>query len=377
MVRRIAAALFAFFVAFAMPFSAFAEEEVFEEEYKTMISGIPDQILPYLPEEILSEDSDSIIEGAKKLSEPRAFIATLLNIVGYYGKDMLKMFARIIAIVLLSSVARTLLCGTGNEGVKKAFSVCSCAAMALYVVGEQGEVISSVKRFLEQLTVFVNSMIPIMGVLYAAGGNVSAAAAGTSSLSFFIAICENLCSAALIPIVGICLSFAMVSVFGGVSVSEISSSFKRIYTYGLGLLMSIMAIVMSLQNQLASKADSVGARTVKYALSSFIPIVGGAVGDSIRTVAAGIEYIRSAVGGVSVVIIILLLMPTLLTLFLGKAALDISSSLSKMLGCDTESRFLTEIGNVYGYMMATSSICSVLFIYALTLFVRCSAAAGG
>ena len=149
------------------------------------------------------------------------------------------------------------------------------------------------------------------------------------------------------------------------------------YTYGIGLLMAIMAMVMGMQNQLTAKADSLGARAAKYALGSFIPVVGGTVGDSFRTVAASIEYIRGAAGGLAILIILLLLMPSLISLALGRSAVNISSAVAKMLGCEREGRLLSEIGNVYGYIMAVCSICSVLFIYALTLFMKCSAAIGG
>ena len=133
---------------------------------------------------------------------------------------------------------------------------------------------------------------------------------------------------------------------------------------------------MTVQNQLSAKADSLGARAAKYALGSFIPVVGGTVGDSFRTVAASVEYIRSTVGGIAILVILLLLLPPLISLALGRSAVNITSAVAKMLGCEQEGRLLSEIGNVYGYMIAVCSICSVVFIYALTLFVRCSAASG-
>ena len=350
----------------------------YEKEYEDFLAAVPDEIASLLPPGIFSDNFDERAEGARELTEPEGFLRIILDMLGFHIKDALGMFARIIALVLLSSLAHAMFKSIGSDAVEEPFSLCTTAAIVAAIIGEQGEMIRMVDLFLERLLTLVNSMLPIIGVLYAAGGNVGTAAVGSSSLALFIAVCENVCGRTLLPAVGICLAFSAASAFSSqLSLGEISGTFKRIYTYGLGLLMAIMALVMGMQNQLAAKADSLGARAAKYAVGSFIPVVGGTVGDSLRTVAAGVEYIRATVGSVAIAVILLLLLPSLISLALGKSAVNISSSVAKMLGCEREGRLLSEIGNVYGYMMAVCSICSVLFIYALTLFVRCSAAAGG
>ncbi|MBE6538216.1 MAG: hypothetical protein E7671_01965 [Ruminococcaceae bacterium] len=349
-----------------------------EGEYETFISGIPEEIVPFLPEGIFSGSIEDGAEAAKELTAPESFFKVILNMLGFRIKDAFLMLARLIAIVLLSSLATTMLKSVCGEVINEAFSFCSAAVIVTAITLEQAGLIKMVHTFLERLLAFVNSMIPIMGALYAAGGNVSTAASSTSSLGFFIAVCENLCAYTLMPIVGICLAFSAASAFSSeVSLGEISGNFKKVYTYGLGLLMAVLALVMGVQNHLSAKADSLGARAAKYAVGSFIPIVGGTVGDSLRTVAASVEYIRSSVGGIAIAVILLLLLPSLISLALGRGAINISAMLAKMLGCEREGKLLSEISNVYGYMIAVSSICSVLFIYVLTLFVKCSAAAGG
>ncbi|MBQ8208228.1 MAG: hypothetical protein IJZ89_05790 [Clostridia bacterium] len=350
----------------------------YEKEYNSFISSIPDEIAELLPRGIFSEDVTERTEAVTELTEPVGFLGIILDMLGFYMKDALGMFARLMALVLLSALAHAMFGSMGNKALREPFSLCTTAAIVAAVIGEQTEMIRMADQFLERLLTLVNSMIPLIGVLYAAGGNVSTAAAGTASLSLFLSICENLCGITLMPAVGICLAFSAASAFSShLSLGEISGTFKRMYTYGLGLLMAIMALVMGMQNQLTAKADSLSARAAKYAVGSFIPVVGGAVGDSLRTVAASVEYIRSAVGGIAIIVIIILLLPPLISLALGRSAVNISSSAAKMMGCEREGRLLSEIGNIYGYMMAVCSICSVIFIYALTLFIRCSAAAGG
>ncbi len=363
---------------FVALFSFPAEGVEYCAEYKNFTDNIPDDIKGLLPGEILSENEDDISCGAEKMMSPKYIWGLISDYLGFYMGDMLHLLARLLGLILISAIAHSIFDGNGDEALREQFSLCTSSAFALAVIYEQWNATEMVRNFLDRLLTLVNSMIPLMGVLYAAGGNTYAASSGTASLGFFLAICENLLCKALMPVVGICLAFSLCSAFSKrFSGSELSSCFKRTYTFGMGLIVAIMSLVMGVQNQLASKADSLGARAAKYAISSFIPIVGSSVGDSYRTVAASIEYIRGCTGGIAILVILILLLPTLISLILGRTVLGIGTSVSKMLGCEREGAFLAEISNIYGYLLAVCSMCSVIFIYALTLFVRCGAAIGG
>lgn len=347
-------------------------------EYKDFTNEIPRDISGLLPDGIFSDSEDERLNAAEELISPGYIFNIILDYLGFYMDDMLRMLARLLALILISAIAHSVLEGNAEGALKEQFSFCASMAFALAVIYEQWNVLGMVRSFLDRLLVLVNSMLPLMGVLYAAGGNTNAAGASITSLGFFLTVCENLLGKALMPISCICLAFALCSVFSKRLLSaELSGLFKRAYTFGMGFLVAIMSLVMGIQNHLAAGADGLGARAAKYAISSFIPVVGGAMGDSYRTVAASIEYIRGCTGGIAIAVILILLLPTLISLVLGKSTLDISASVSKMLGCEREGALLSEIGNIYGYLLAVCSMCSVIFIYALTLFIKCRAAIGG
>lgn len=379
MVKRLFFLTLMLFLFFSLPVAA-SEQGFYdyEKEYEDFISEIPDDLKGLLPDGVFSEDREEMAKAVSEAASPENFFKTVLNMLGFRMKDALGMLARMVALILISSLTRNIIKSSGSSAIVEAFDFCTTSGIAAAFLYEQAVMVKLASDFLQRLLAMVNSMIPIIGVLYAAGGNVSAATSSVSSLGFFLAVCENLCAATLIPAVGICLAFSAASLFSPqFSLGEISATFKKIYTYGLGLLAAILSLVMSIQTQLASKADSLSARAAKYALGSFIPVVGGTVGESFRTVAASVDYIKGAVGGLSIVIILLLLLPPLISLSLGRSAVSISKCVAQMLGCESEAKMLSEIGNIYGYMIAVCSVCAVIFIYALTLFVRCNAALGG
>ncbi|MBQ8005471.1 MAG: hypothetical protein IJ303_04075 [Clostridia bacterium] len=356
---------------------AYVIDDEYKDEYDSFLESIPKEISGMLPHEIYSDDVSESAKGIIAVTAPEKFLDIIIDLVGLNIGEGLRIFASLIALIFISGCANNLFKSSSFDALQEPFSLCISAAMMLVFIGEQMKIVRMVDLFLTRLLTMVNSMIPLIGVLYSVGGNVSTAASGTASLSAFIWLCENIFARTLFPVVGISLALSVASAFSShLSFGEISSSVRRIYTYSSGLLMALMAFVMGVQNQLSAKADSAFIRAGKYALGSFIPIVGGAVGDSLRTVGAGVEYIRTSVGSLGIIMIIILLLPALISLGLVKGAVNLSSSLAKLIGCEREGKMLSELGSIYGYMMAVCSICSVLFIYALTLFVKCSAAGG-
>jgi hypothetical protein len=90
-----------------------------------------------------------------------------------------------------------------------------------------------------------------------------------------------------------------------------------------------------------------------------------------------VEYIRASVGAIGIVIIILMLFPTLITLILTKLAFGMLSGAAEILGCEREKRIISELASINGFLLALAAICSVCMIFIITLFVKCSSAAGG
>ena len=118
------------------------------------------------------------------------------------------------------------------------------------------------------------------------------------------------------------------------------------------------------------------ARAAKLVASNVIPIVGGSVGETLRTVASSVGYLKSVCGIGAIIFIVFLVLPTLVTLILTRGAFILSVAVADLLGCERESRMLSELGSVYGTLVAVVCMVSVMFILALTVFIRCSVAAG-
>ena len=136
------------------------------------------------------------------------------------------------------------------------------------------------------------------------------------------------------------------------------------------MIMTVLIASLSARTTLSAAADSTVARAARLVSVNIIPVVGGSVGDTLRTVATGVQYLKSVVGVFGIALVVLLLLPVLISLVMTRLAFLLSSGVADMLGCATEGRLLSELGGVYAIMIAVVSMSSVMFIFALTIFSK-------
>ena len=141
----------------------------------------------------------------------------------------------------------------------------------------------------------------------------------------------------------------------------------------MALVMIAFSCVLTFQSIVAKSADSVLFKGVKFALSSIIPVVGSAVGDAVTTVKGSISVIKSSVGTIGAIAVLLIFLFPFCTLWANKVAFELLSSVAGLLGLPREGKFLSEVSSVTGLMMAVISSSTVFFIVAMAIFASSGA----
>lgn len=359
-------------------FSVGAEEDetlACDDEYRKMLEAIPSDIADLLPQKLFSVKTEDIVAGATEMTSFSYVINIALEYLGLELKSAVKLLATLIGILMLAAVLNAVKSSFSSPAVSEAFSICASVAVFLTAIVAQFNIISSVSEFFSRLTTLANSMIPLLGALYAMGGNVTGAVVGHSSMVIFMTLLENLCAGTALPVAGICIAFSAVGALAPtMGIGGISAFFRKTYTGILTFTMTVFTTVMAAQSLLASKTDSIAGKAAKFAVGNMVPLVGSAIAGTLGTVAASVEYIRAGVGVMGIVIIILLLLPTLLTLLVTKYAFSLASGAADILGCSAEGRLINELSGINGFLLASACICSVTLIFLLTFLAKCSSA---
>lgn len=352
------------------------ENETLPDEYGDFVNSLPDSVVDSLPEGALDNDGGSVLEAAREASNVSYLLGVLFDAFGAAVGELLPTLAVLCGIVILSAVCHTFASNVSaglSSSVSFAARLCSYCAIS-------GVAVSSIARlseFFNSLCLAVGSFLPLSGVLYAMGGNLTSAASGTLTLSAILAVCQFFLTETVIPVFCVCLSLTLLGVFDGAgnfAGQSVSATVKKWYTTALGFIMMILTTALAAQSVLSVKADNAAMRGVKFAASSFIPVSGGAVSSTLGTLAASVELIRGSVGVIGVVVILLLLIPVVIELALLRGIFTLTAFVSGTLGCAGEQRLLNEISSLYGYLEGIAALASAVFVIAFAIFASTSAA---
>lgn len=139
-------------------------------------------------------------------------------------------------------------------------------------------------------------------------------------------------------------------------------------------VMTLLVTVLVYQNILASSADTITARTVKFTASSFIPVVGSVLGDATRTIIGSLQAVKSAAGIFGVIVVIVTLLPPLLTVAAQKFILQALGALAQIFSIDREAGLISDMCSLLDLVIAVMISLSIVAIFALTIFINTTAA---
>ena len=337
-------------------------------EISNFESSLPDYVKDFLPNEAL----DNVVIGSTDITQ-KDFLDYSIDYLLAHIPTILRSFTGLLAILLIVSVFNTVKQGFSSEGLRQAFSLCATLCISISVFSSISQIIDTCTDYLHILCGTMNSFAPLMSALYIMTGSISSAAVSNASMMLFLSIIENFVVYALSPTMKICLCFSVVSSISGTcDLGGISRLIKNTFTGACVFLISIFSFVMSFQSVLAHSADSLSLRTARFAIGNFIPVVGGFISDSLKTVSASLSFIKNSCGVIAIIVIVILILPVIISLLLNKLSFNLISGISKALGIEGEARACDEASTLCSFTLAIVSLCSVVFIFAITILIKSS-----
>lgn len=335
-----------------------------DEDADTELFSAFDTFKESLPDEIgvlFDNKNVTAIENAAEEFDMEFFWQLLKDCftgaVGLSFKDL----PALLSLLLISYVAKVMLTQARGR-LREVFTLVSASVLALTVL-KSGffdiEYLSGRITLIKDVSIASETLTV---ALLTASGRVGEAAVVTSSVGLVCAIVEFVFSTVVMPLIGTSCALAAIgsATDDGItlSLSDVSEKTASFLTVAI---MTVCGFAVSVQSLIARSADSVGIKTVKFAVGSFIPIAGGVLSEAVSTVYGGLSYLGTVAGVFSVIAIVAVCLPPFLYACLSKFALFVLSSFATVIGCESEGRLLKRLSGVMNSFIALSASVAVIF----------------
>lgn len=350
----------------------------FEHEINDFINAIPDEIEQYFPYTDSASDPGEQLESIIDASEPTKILGSMFDIFKLKLTSSIKLFATILGLIALSAILNAVRESFSGGKISDAILLCIDISMVSAFVYNGVYYIDNAIGFLDSINAFISGIIPTTAALYVAGGNINAAAASSTGLMLFLGVCNTFCTFLLKAVCSVSIALSLCTAIAPtLKLNSLSAFIKKTFTISISFIMMIMVFIVTARSTFASARDNAASRTLKFFVGNMVPIVGGAVGDTIKILSNNIAFIRKALGIAAILIIIFMLVPHFIDLLVKRAVMLLCASIAEILDCSRQSALLKDVSNTYGNIIAVTSMVSVAFIIILGCFAFGTVAIGG
>ena len=190
----------------------------------------------------------------------------------------------------------------------------------------------------------------------------------------YIAILSSLLlngiEAIIFPIFFACLALSVVgNLTDTVRLDKLRGFFSSLGKWILGLGFGLFTTILSGQAMVTSVIDGVSVKATKFALSSYVPILGGYLSEGFDFVMAGSVLIKNAVGLTGIMILAVIILIPLIKLVVFTLALKLTSGVVETLGDSNTAKMISGVSSSVNILTSILLGIGFVFFFVLLLIV--------
>ena len=262
------------------------------------------------------------------------------------------------------------------ENFSEPLNIVIGCAVAITVFASSAGVISQGMSAVETTSDFMLALIPVLaGIITAAGNPTLALTYG----SFAMAAAQAAAQTAGNIIMPLCGAFSAFGVSASLSpelkLIKLADMIKKLTIGVLSFVAAAFSAVLGLKSLLAGSADTLASKGIKLALSSAVPIVGGALSDAYSSIIGSVSLLKSTVGVFGVIAVVMIDLPVVLQLTARIILLKLLGVLSSSMGDDTTGEVLDTLSSALTVINAAVIFTAALFIISTGIVISVKAGA--
>ena len=302
------------------------------------------------------------------------FFSKLINLLagtlGTYFAGFLPSFITIIVICLLKNMLGNLTGSlAGKSTTEVVHVVCYCAVIIVLITGI-GSVISTVTQTVALLVGFARAIFPILLTVLSMLGGATTVATYTPLMAVLSGFIMKLITAGIVPAFIATIVFSVVgNISKNVKLDKLTKVIKSASTWLIGIVFGLFATFLTVQGITGGVVDKFGFNVAKFALSSYVPVLGGYLSDGFDLLSTSLVLVKNAVGYTGAVILVCIVLFPLVKVVIFTLALRLTSAIVEPIGDTRISGLLHTVAGNMNLLITALAGVAFLFYILLMLFI--------
>lgn len=297
-----------------------------------------------------------------------SFFTYMMGALGLSIVKILPMLLSIIAVAVLISFIGGMKGSFASQSVDNIVNFAGIAlvsAIALLqifgIIRETAALVTTLKSQMEAVFPILFTMMTALG----ASGSMAIYQPAVAVLAFSV---TELISVIALPMLIITIVFSVIgNLSGTVKLGGMAKFFISAAKWILYTSFFLFLAFLSIQGITAAVYDSISVRTAKFALSKYVPVIGGYLSEGFNVILAGTVLIKNAVGLTAVIIMFVSIVPVLFKVIIVSLALKLAGALTEPFEGGRIAGLLNSVSSAVNLLVAV--ICGIVFLYFVFLLL--------
>lgn len=257
----------------------------------------------------------------------------------------IKSSVTVLVFILLSAFLQSLKVES-DDSVNMIYSTATALLVATVVLVKLTSTVSLASMAISVASNFVYAFIPVFCSIVVASGGITTGFSTNTTLLILAQGLSFISSNVFMPIVNCYLALGVTSSLRyELNLDKLLSSVKKIITTCISFVSGVFVSVLSVKTAVAGRADMLGLRSIRFAINSVVPVIGSSISEGLLSIQAYSSLIKSSVGIVGVVAVVLVFLPSIIEVVLWRISLTLCVIVSDVFGDKSVSAVLNAFLN--------------------------------
>lgn len=257
----------------------------------------------------------------------------------------IKSSVTVLIFILLSAFLQSLK-AESDDSVNMIYSTATALLVATVVLVKLTSTVSLASMAISVASNFVYAFIPAFCSIVVASGGITTGFSTNTTLLILAQGLSFISSNVFMPIVNCYLALGVTSSLRyELNLDKLLSSLKKIITTCISFVSGVFVSVLSVKTAVAGRADMLGLRSIRFAINSVVPVIGSSISEGLLSIQAYSSLIKSSVGIVGVMAVVLVFLPSIIEVVLWRISLTLCVIVSDIFGDKSVSAVLNAFLN--------------------------------
>lgn len=288
---------------------------------------------------------------------------SIMNTIQQQSVTPLNCVVKIMGVVMLVALINSVKSSLGSSSLTAVLNSVATLTVSIILIQPVCQTIEYSTTIIKLSADFMLIFIPVMaGIMLTMGQSLQAAGSYTMVMGAGTAV-SQISNNILVPLLNTFLGISVVSgISQRVNLNGFCELINKVLKWVLTFTMSVFTAILTMQSIISSSADSAGVKATRFAISSFVPLVGGALSEAYQTVRGCMGMLKSGVGVFAILATGTIYLPAIISCLLWLSAINIAIALAGVFDMGDIIKLLKSVTTVINSLIAILLCCMIIFI---------------